>query len=91
MHYHFFDRPVLAKSLPYRNIKRGAKDAARRKKLLQMYKVDPETVTLLQENHTQWAQDPVLFWSHPLDVTFGIPVASAQAVGRYLCAHRDNA
>jgi len=85
------DRPELAKSLPFRIVKRGAQDAARRKKLLQLYKVDPETVTLLQENHTQWAQDPMLFWCHSLDTIFNLPATSAQAVGRYLCARRDNA
>ena len=88
---HLSERPELAKVIDYRISKKGSQDASRRSKLLKFKEVDQETLTLLQDNHVQWTQDPTLFWNHFPEAQFSLPTTSVQVVGCYLQALRDNA
>ena len=88
---HLSKRPELAKAMRYRISRKGDQDAGRRGKLLQFKEVDQETLTLLQDNHVQWVQDPILFWNQSSKAFYNLPTTSVQAVGCYLQARRDNA
>ena len=84
------DDPDLAKSVPFKVVKKGETERARVEKALQS-NICEDTVTVLRMNHQQWMQDPSNFWKGPSPSSVDSPDPQVQLVGRILQTTPDDA
>ena len=82
----------LSKLVPYRIQKRGQADEQRFSRLQNYQGPDWETLSLLNDNHQYWLQEPALFWNiSPSSLAPFSEDPQAHIIGRYLETFGDNA